>query len=201
MSPKTTLNKASDGGHRLRRCRESPPRKSDKKKKKKKKRSKKLKLKLKESEANKSLYICHIERHPGDRVSYVVRSIKLSDLLSSDSVDHLQLRQVGYKAGDDELPGFVGCGVLGSQIVFAGGIKPIFVSHPNPTWHRDVYVFETEPDKQPPSVIRKMDAKLLQAKYLPTMMEVGGKLYALSYKPISDPPSFELLAPRCLCLR
>ncbi|KAL6221799.1 hypothetical protein ACLB2K_005194 [Fragaria x ananassa] len=63
MFPKNTLNlpNTSSYGHRLQRCHE-PPHKSDKKKKKKKTSKK---LKLNESEANKSLYICYIEHHPG----------------------------------------------------------------------------------------------------------------------------------------
>ncbi|KAM5574746.1 hypothetical protein ABKV19_013940 [Rosa sericea] len=207
MSPLNLANRASDGEeegrHRLRRCREPPHHKADKhRKSKKKKRSEKLKLN--EEEAKKSLYICHIEHHPGKWVAYVVRAIKLSDLLSSssDSSDDLKLRQVGYKAGD-ELPGSVGCGVWGSRIVFAAGMKPCSrmpsFDRPDIVWHRHVYAFETDPNKQPRdniSRITKMDSTLVEAKFRPRMEELGGKLYALSYRLVADPPAFEVFDPK-----
>nr|XP_011459514.1 PREDICTED: uncharacterized protein LOC105349982 [Fragaria vesca subsp. vesca] len=40
-----------------------------------------------------------------------------------------------------------------------------------------------------------MDAKLVQGKHVPVMVELGGKLYALSYDTVSDPPSFEVFDP------
>ncbi|KAM5552596.1 hypothetical protein ABKV19_027100 [Rosa sericea] len=211
MSPKTSLNladRASEGEderhHRLRRCREPPHHKADKHRRSKKKKKRSEKLKLNEEEANKSLYICHIEHHPGRWVAYVVRAINLSDLLlSSEDDDGLQLRQVGYKAGD-ELPGSVGCGVWGSRIVFAAGMKPCgrmpSFDRPDIVWHRDVYAFETDPNKhkQPRdnSRITKMGGTLVEAKFLPLMEEVGGKLYALSYTLVADPPSFEVFDPK-----
>ena len=52
--------------------------------KKVKKTTKKL-----EGDNNKSLYLCSLEHHEGDWVAYVVRAIKVSDLLSSSSDDEL----------------------------------------------------------------------------------------------------------------
>lgn len=67
-----------------------------------------------EKEASKSLYICSFECNKSDKIwgAYVVRAVNLSDLLSSSN-DSLELRQVGYQAGE-ELPANGGCGVLGS---------------------------------------------------------------------------------------
>ncbi|KAM5578298.1 hypothetical protein ABKV19_008551 [Rosa sericea] len=167
-----------------------------------KKTSKKLTFELEEEEeeANKSLYICFLE-HRRDWVAYVIRAIKLSDLLSSG--EPLRLRQVGFKAGD-HLPGTVGSGVMGSQILLAGGLRPNIPygfgahRHDSAVWHRNVYAFETDPNKQPHdnSTIRKLDATLQAAKLSPMMVELGGKLYALSYRLVGDPPSFEVFDPK-----
>ncbi|KAK9929497.1 hypothetical protein M0R45_026593 [Rubus argutus] len=160
-----------------------------------------LELELEEEEASKSLYICYLE-YRRNWVAYVIRSIKLGDLLSSSSSssdDALQLRQVAYKAGDD-LPGSVGCGVMGSQIVFSGGLKPCIpyglgaIKNESAVWHTDVYALETsDPDN---NIIRKMDGSLQQGKFSPLMVELGGKLYALSYRLVADPPSFEVFDPK-----
>ncbi|KAK9907801.1 hypothetical protein M0R45_000741 [Rubus argutus] len=183
-----------------------------KKMKKKKKKSRVTKekkavgLKLEGEEANKSLYICYLEHHVGSWVAYVVHSIKLSDLLSSTSFDHaLQLRQVAYKAGLD-LPGSVRCGVWGSQILFVGGMKPSFrygigaCESDSVVWNRDVYAFETDqPQRRRESnIISKMDASftLLQGKFNPLTVELRGKLYALSYRLVDEPPSFEVFDPK-----
>lgn len=191
MSLKRSLNlgRACDGEEdRLRRCRVM-------KKKKESRAAEKLELELEEEEANKSLYICCLE-HGSDWVAYVIRTIKLGDLLSSSSSEPLRLQQVAYKTGDD-LPGSVGCGVMGSQIVFAGGLTPtsllgLGVINSKSVWHRHVYAFETGGG----SMIRKLDATLQQGKLYPLTVELGGKLYALSYRLVTDPPSFEVFDPK-----
>ncbi|XP_004298534.1 PREDICTED: uncharacterized protein LOC101313410 isoform X2 [Fragaria vesca subsp. vesca] len=160
--------------------------------------SNKLKLELDEEEANKSLYLCYLEQS-GDCVAYVIRAVRLSDLLSSEKPS--RLRQVGFKAGD-HLPGSVGSGVMGSQILLAGGLRPNIPygigAHmlPSAVWHRNVYAFETDPNKQPRPSIRKLDATLQGAKLGPMMVELGGKLYALSYYLVGNPPSFEVFDPK-----
>ncbi|KAM5547769.1 hypothetical protein ABKV19_001971 [Rosa sericea] len=165
-----------------------------------KKKKKKKKLKLNEVEGNKSLYLSTIEYQEGERAAYSVRCVKLSDLLCSSDDDPVQLRQVAYAAGD-HLPASIGGGVFGSQIIFAGGVKPSFpiisLLRSDLVWHRDVYAFETDPNKQQPQPhdITRMDATLLQAKFYPLIVELGGKLYALSGLRVSDPPSFEVFDP------
>ncbi|PRQ46419.1 putative kelch-type beta propeller [Rosa chinensis] len=226
MSPKNCLNLAANRGsdgeenrhhrlrhrrihgdkkHRLHGCTAAMKKKKGKlmekaKKITTKKKTRKKKLKLTELETNKSLYICSLEHHEGMWVSYVVRAIKLSDLLSSSSDDDLQLRQLAYKAGTD-LPGSVRCGVMGSQIVFAGGLKPsvpygMGAIRTDSIWYRDVYAFETSDPKQQQHEIRKMDATLLGAKFSPWMVELGGKLYALCYMGVSHSPEFEVFDPK-----
>ncbi|KAK9947666.1 hypothetical protein M0R45_003279 [Rubus argutus] len=176
--------------HRLRREGCATMKKKSRVTKKVKKTTKKL-----EGDNNKSLYLCSLEHHEGGWVAYVVLAIKVSDLLSSD--DELQLRQVAYKAGVD-LPGSVGCGVLGSQILFAGGLKPSVPGGEEAVWHRSVYAFETDPSKRErdDDIITKMDASLLGAKSYPFMVELGGKLYALSCRRMADPPEFEVFDPK-----
>ncbi|KAK9929985.1 hypothetical protein M0R45_027047 [Rubus argutus] len=173
--------------------------------KKKSRVTKKVKKTTKKLEAdnNKSLYLCSLEHHEGDWVAYVVRAIKVSDLLFSSDDDELQLRQVAYKAGVD-LPGSVSCGVLGSQILFAGGLKPSVpggigaVTSKEAVWHRGVYGFETDPNKreQDDDIITKMDASLLAAKFYPLTVELGGKLYTISRKRVGDPSQFEVFDPK-----
>ncbi|PRQ46592.1 putative kelch-type beta propeller [Rosa chinensis] len=167
-----------------------------KKKKKKTKETTKPKLKLEVEEANKSLYMCILE-HGTNWAAYVVRTIKLSDLLSSSAVgdDPLPLRQVAYEAGS-HLPGSVGCGVWGSQIVFTGGVTPSSPHGfrnigPDSVWHTNVYAFETHTNE-----IRKLDANLQGGKLYPLTVELGGKLYALSYRLVGHPPSFEVFDPK-----
>ncbi|XP_061999946.1 uncharacterized protein LOC133717275 isoform X2 [Rosa rugosa] len=214
MSPKKCLNlaKASDGEerrhrlvrhycplqkHKKHRCDGCVMKKEKKKKIRVSEKVKKTtkKLKLEEEEAKKSLYICFVEQREGGSVAIVVRTIKLSDLLSSDD-EELQLRQVAYKAGED-VPDFVGCAVFGSQIIFAGGVSPSLGSgHRFPPlscelWNRDVHAFEVHDN-----VFRKMDATLQTGKFFPMMVELGGKVYALSYKLIAEPPSFEVFDPK-----
>lgn len=156
-----------------------------------------LELELESEEANKSLYMCVLE-HRIESVAYVVRTVKLSDLLSSSSP--VPLRQVAYEAGS-HLPGSVGCGVWGSQIVFTGGVKP---SRPHglgalsgdSVCHTNVYALETNANTNSSHSIRKLDANLQGAKYDALTVELGGKLYALSYRRVGDPPSFEVLDPK-----
>ena len=110
---------------------------------------------------------------------------------------------MAYKAGVD-LPGSVSCGVLGSQILFAGGLKPSVpggigaVTSKEAVWNRSVYAFETDPSKRErdDDIITKMDASLLGAKSYPFMVELGGKLYALSCRRMADPPEFEVFDPK-----
>ncbi|KAL6224007.1 hypothetical protein ACLB2K_002864 [Fragaria x ananassa] len=120
----------------------------------------------------------------------------LSAPSSFRSCYHLPLRQVGYEAGS-HLPGSFGCGVWGSQIVFTGGVKPssrygLGSIRADPVWHTNVYAFETQAKT---SEIRKLDANLQGAKLDPLTVELGGKLYALSYWLVGDPPSFEVFDP------
>ncbi|KAL6221741.1 hypothetical protein ACLB2K_005136 [Fragaria x ananassa] len=44
-----------------------------------------------------------------------------------------------------------------------------------------------------------MDASLHKGKYEPMMMELDGKLYALSYRLVADPPSFEMFVSQEQC--
>ena len=160
----------------------------------------KLKWELEMEEANKTLYICLLE-HRRNWVAYVVRTIKLSDLLSSSPGDDdpVPLQQVAYKAGS-HLPGSVGCGVWGSQIVFTGGVTPssrrgICSMNANSVWHTNVYAFETHTDSK--EIRKQLDVNLQGAKLDPLTVELCGKLYALSYWRVGDidAPSFEVFDP------
>ncbi|KAL6221158.1 hypothetical protein ACLB2K_008910 [Fragaria x ananassa] len=151
-----------------------------------------------EAERKKSLYICSLEQHEGSSVSYVIRAIKLSRLLSSSSYDgDPQLWQVGYKAGPD-LPGRVGCGVMhGSRIVFAGGMRPVGgfarVRDADSVLHREMHAFETSEHQEIKKEIKKTDgAALLGGKIRPLLVEIGGKFYALCHNGERDPPAFEV---------
>ncbi|KAM5547712.1 hypothetical protein ABKV19_001935 [Rosa sericea] len=205
MSSKKPLDLTTSDGEeerQLRQCSEHRHKahkhtRDGKKKKKIKETTKpKLELELELEEANKSFYMCCLE-HGTDWAAYVVRTIKLSDLLSSSAVgdDPPRLRQVAYEAGS-HLPGSVGCGVWGSQIVFTGGVTPsspygFRTIGPDSVWHTNVYAFETHTNE-----IRKLDANLQGGKMDPLMVELAGKLYALSYRLVGHPPSFEVFDPK-----
>ncbi|CAL9007336.1 unnamed protein product [Prunus brigantina] len=106
------------------------------------------------------------------------------------------------------LPGYMGCGVFGSQIVFGGGEK----SHVStvaeschrrfgPDASRAIYGFETR-DPNPTIKLRgreRMFGKLLgEGIPTPLLIEVSGKLYALSGETIScdkKPPYFQVFDP------
>lgn len=153
-----------------------------------------------EKEASKSLYICSFERHKSDKIwgAYVVRAVNLSDLLSSSN-DSLELGQLGYRAGE-ELPANGGCGVLGSKIVFASGLKRNLNRNSRstgppygPDSSTEAYVFDTN---DPKHEIIRMDGTLHQGKHVPLVVEVAGKLYALSGKPFGRSfNSFEVFDP------
>ena len=138
---------------------------------------------LKDQVAGKSLFLCSMEcywdrpnfRPPPPRYphqpwdcSYVVRSINLPDLLSSP--DKFELRQVANLV-DDDLPYEGGCGVLGSKIVFASGLKPnsdpVFRFPFVPLATTDAYAFDVH---DPNQGIVKMPA-LNGGKHKPLMTD------------------------------
>ncbi|KAL6130193.1 hypothetical protein ACLB2K_068574 [Fragaria x ananassa] len=142
---------------------------------------------------SKTLYICSFEQNQTMDKSrnwgaYAVRAADLSNLNTK-----LELRQVGYRAGED-LPPNGGCGVLGSRIVFASGLIPGVSPWPwGPEGSTRAYVMDTN---DPKHEIVDMDASLHEGKNLPLTMEVGGKLYVLSAKWYGLPlNSFEVFDP------
>ncbi|KAL6226393.1 hypothetical protein ACLB2K_000355 [Fragaria x ananassa] len=158
--------------------------------------------------ADKSLFVCSFEAYKTPKhiptamyqpwvSSYVVRSINLSDLLApplSSSVK--QLRKVADLA-DKDLPGEVGCGVLGSKIVFCSGLKPNmdpFRHGPpfGPNSSTDAYAFDVHDPKQGKV---KMPGAMNGAKESPFMAEFAGKLYVLSCKAVDNFVSFEVFDP------
>ncbi|XP_050378881.1 uncharacterized protein LOC126796154 [Argentina anserina] len=165
----------------------------------KKKKPRELKWELEET--NKSFYVCSLE-HRFNWVAHVVRAINLSDLFSSSPVDDpVPLRQVAYEAGS-HLPGSVGCGVWGSQIVFTGGVTPcsaygLCTIDSDSVWSPNVYAFETRANTDTKK-IRMLEANLKAAKYKPLTVELAGKLYTLSYERVigdDDSPTFEVFDP------
>ncbi|KAL6226375.1 hypothetical protein ACLB2K_000337 [Fragaria x ananassa] len=130
---------------------------------------------------------------PTNMFSYVVRSINLSDLLSSSV--KLELRQVANLV-DDDLPYEGGCGVFGSKIVFASGLKPnsnpVFGFPFGPLATTDAYAFDVH---DPNQGIVKMPA-LNGGKHEPLMTEFAGKLYVLSLKEYNTYVSFEVFDPQ-----
>ncbi|KAL6226395.1 hypothetical protein ACLB2K_000357 [Fragaria x ananassa] len=102
-------------------------------------------LKLKDEYADKSLFICSFESYE--------KSIPTA-------------RQVANLV-DDDLPYEGGCGVLGSKIVFASGLKP----NPNP---EGLGPFGPDPSTHAYAL---MPGELNGGKQKPLMAEFGGKLY------------------------
>ncbi|KAM5551246.1 hypothetical protein ABKV19_026198 [Rosa sericea] len=137
-----------------------------------------------EGSKSKSLYICSFERNQSIDKSknwgaYAVRAADLTHLYDSNS--KLELRQVGYRAGED-LPAAGGCGVLGSRIVFASGLKHSFGPRGppyGPEASTRAYAFDTSNDTHD---IVDMDESLHEGKHVPLTLEVAGKLYVLSAK-------------------
>ncbi|PRQ55911.1 putative kelch-type beta propeller [Rosa chinensis] len=133
---------------------------------------------------SKSLYICSFERNQSIDKSknwgaYAVRAADLTHLYDSNS--KLELRQVGYRAGED-LPAAGGCGVLGSRILFASGLKHSFGPRGppyGPEASTRAYAFDTSNDT--PDIV-DMDESLHEGKHMPLTLEVAGKLYVLSAK-------------------
>ncbi|KAK9931380.1 hypothetical protein M0R45_018661 [Rubus argutus] len=167
---------------------------------------------------NMSLYICTFEDYSdwkNQKLRYRIQSIKLSDLLSfsstpitvfssksnvSNSSSNL-VREVDFVEGD--LPLHMSFGVFGSRIVLAGGCK-------SDRGTTEIYVLETDPTVEPrPKFIegpgeQQREAKPQYAipkfnggKSSPFMVEVKGKLYALTGSPFtcSEFPTFEVFDP------
>ncbi|CAB4300438.1 unnamed protein product [Prunus armeniaca] len=204
----------------------------------------------------RSLYICSMVVK-SETVSYVINSIKLSDLFSSSCscrfdpdlptnpnptptplggdgdrskcpLDCNELKhpddtttrtecaacskgnsELRYRASltGEYLPGYMGCGVFGSQIVFGGGVKSRLSTVAEcthirfgPDASRAIYGFETR-DPNPTIKLRgreRMFGKLLGEVPTPLLMEVSGKLYALSGETIlcdKKPPYFQVFDP------
>lgn len=172
---------------------------------------------------NMSLYICSFEDYSSwknHKHRYRIQSIKLSDLLSfsstpitvfssksrsrsnvSNKSSSSLVREVDFVEGD--LPLHMSFGVFGSRIVLAGGCK----SHRGTT---EIYVLETDPTVEPrPKLIKGPGKQQRKAKpqYAipkfnggksnPFMVELEGKLYALTGSPFScsDYPTFEVFDP------
>ena len=163
-------------------------------------------LELDDEDLHKSLYMCTSEMEK-DYCSYNVRAIKLSRLFSSEIN---QLDEVAYEFGQ-HLPIFAGCGVFGSEIIFAGGSRVREYGSLERDCSKDLYAFDTDnryhsPEaKKPktdvdhvknPKPFKKMAASFRQGKHRPLLVELGGKLYSLSGKPIYEPaptnPAFEV---------
>ncbi|PQQ17313.1 uncharacterized protein Pyn_08781 [Prunus yedoensis var. nudiflora] len=111
--------------------------------------------------------------------------------------------EVCYRASitGEYLPGYMSCGVFGSQIVFAGGEKSHIIMAEcwdrrfRPDASRAIYGFETR-DPNPtikPGGRERMFGKLLGEGILePLLVEVSGKLYVLSG---IKPPYFQVFDP------
>ncbi|PRQ37817.1 putative kelch-type beta propeller [Rosa chinensis] len=163
-------------------------------------------LKEEEDFVNKSLFICSFESYKSIHnirdAAYVVRAINLGDLLTSSSSVKLELRQLAFMA-DKDLPAKGGCGVFGSKIVFASGLKPNFVkpdfqfgSPYGPACSTEVYAFDIHDPKQEIVKIDGAFGTLNGGKHDPVLAEFGGKLYALSCKTfVKDGVSFEVFDP------
>lgn len=171
---------------------------------------------------NMSLYICTFEDYSdwkNQKLRYRIQSIKLSDLFffsstpitvfsskskSKSNVSNSSsslVRDVDFVEGD--LPLHMSFGVFGSRIVMAGGRK----SNRGTT---EIYVLETDPAvelrpkfiKGPGKQQRKAKPQYAIPKFnggksRPFMVEVKGKLYALTGSPFScsDYPTFEVFDP------
>ncbi|CAN6699964.1 unnamed protein product [Malus baccata var. baccata] len=188
-----------------------------------------------ESEECRSLYLC-TEQIAEDGLRYNVHAINLADLLSCSCKIHVQPPTV-YRgdelvttkvcdlcssgAGqlpllrdlasihDENLCYSPGCGVFGSQIIFAGGLEPGERRRgPSRTASKKIYVFETDSsvDSNPSikplseSSRRIIPGEFIGNKTQPFMVEFNGDdgkkdLYALSGYPfpLCFPPTFEVL--------
>ncbi|ONI23222.1 hypothetical protein PRUPE_2G176100 [Prunus persica] len=117
--------------------------------------------------------------------------------------------ELRYRASltGEYLPFYMGCGVFGSQIVFGGGAKSRLSTVAErsdrrfgPDASRAIYGFETR-DPNPTIKLRgreRMFGKLLGEVPKPLLMEVSGKLYALSGETIlckKKPPYFQVFNP------
>ncbi|PQQ18405.1 hypothetical protein Pyn_23499 [Prunus yedoensis var. nudiflora] len=144
---------------------------------------------------------------------------RLSDLLSTfKSKSKIELlRKLASVEGKD-VPYLMGCGLLGSQILLAGGLEPRDPKQKTglrygPSGSKQIYLFETDDDgKRKEKVVYnhghshshsgefggiiKGDCcygELHQGKPEPLVVEVGGKLYVLSGGPrcFSKSPVFK----------
>lgn len=136
-----------------------------------------------EKDRSKSLYICSLKRQRLG-VAYIVNAINLSDLFSSssDCDSPHQLLQEAFELFTD-FPSQTGCGVFGSQIVFAGGLRyngKVGIEE----WNRDIYVFDTNQthihDHEETKPLTKMIPCFQERKCKPLLVELAGKFYALS---------------------
>ncbi|PQQ06122.1 hypothetical protein Pyn_40599 [Prunus yedoensis var. nudiflora] len=100
---------------------------------------------------SRSLYICTYESKTG-HAHYDIRAIRLSDLLSTfKSKSKIELlRKLASVEGED-VPYLMGCGLLGSQILLAGGLEPRDPKQKTgfrygPSGSKQIYLFETDDD-------------------------------------------------------
>ncbi|CAB4312542.1 unnamed protein product [Prunus armeniaca] len=189
------------------------------------------------------LYLCFAKYRLDNVTSYVVEAIKLNSVLSSlvsclpnkncsimpnklqlwhSTKDKLQLKQVASKSGKD-LPAHVGCGVFGSKVLFAGGVKGGLdpeVDEYRPCPCRQIFEFETDRTMNPNRSI-KLQAQIFRGrKAQPLLQEIEGKLYSLGtyqlyfhaspyfevfdpqegkWSPLPDPPVFLRFNTREVC--
>ncbi|KAL6275155.1 hypothetical protein ACE6H2_018756 [Prunus campanulata] len=170
---------------------------------------------------DKVLYICFAKYGLDNVISYVIESVKLNYVLSSpcsiscpfshlpnrncsimhhDCSSQLQLEQVASISRKD-LPTHVGCGVFGSKILFAGGVKGrrdrgLRKYMPCPCGQ--IFEFETNRTLNPNRSITLQTQVLMGRKAQPLLQEIEGKLYALASYQLSfhASPYFEVFDPQ-----
>lgn len=157
------------------------------------------KWELSKSELNKeekTLYLCFSEISRSECDEYrteVIRPIKLNQLLSTTSIDvdddSMELREATYKRMKLQMY-HTNCSRLGSQILFAGGIRQKSLNDrgyciPN----RDISSFDTREYPSPKFKVSSPRKTRIKIKSFPTgkicvrLGEVDRKLYCLGHNP------------------
>ncbi|KAL6203771.1 hypothetical protein ACLB2K_027470 [Fragaria x ananassa] len=149
---------------------------------------------------DKSMYMCFVENRTDSSVSYIIKAMKFSDLISTSShYSNSKLHQVAFTSGC-HLACLPSRGVFGSLILFAGGgdqdylrvVQPIEDDeiYSDPGYDqvevpeqvpisRDIYCYDVTSND---SNIKRF-TRCFKGKPQPVLAEVEGKLYALADSP------------------
>ncbi|KAL6195108.1 hypothetical protein ACLB2K_030729 [Fragaria x ananassa] len=88
---------------------------------------------------DKSMYMCFVENRTDSSVSYIIKAMKFSDLISTSShYSNSKLHQIAFTSGC-HLACLPSCGVFGSLILFAGGGDQDYLRVVQPVEEDEIY--------------------------------------------------------------